>query len=440
MTTFTRYFLGSSNQKIDPHMAYGDGASQLQQYSSPKKPAKFQGTPPKDLGISREDTEKNWKREYELLKEVYNKNKLLWEVQEKRIQDIKSEHNAELSKIQRSIFQTLAESHSIKTDDDLQKEVKRLRNEITLWSKKWARSSLDHLNAEDLEHFREQLAQTVLIDPDGAVLGNFIGQKKFLWLLLGALLSYTLHFEIIQNPFFFAKRIDKDRTSTAVASPVFLDPKYMEMCAYMAGVNEIEAHLWRSERVREFQNEEFRRNGRGADAIGTKSSPSSESPAVNDEYPRTPTGPEEADGSMTASSSVENTPGPDSQEDSQCTEAMQLFLSGVAGKLVEDTSEELQSQLDRIFGRAKNLSLNIWARRSNLVCYFAQDMKDELYVDWSEKLVPHTFLLPEDRTTLHNKHFSVLVHPLMEVFGNEEGQACAKGRVLASAVAWFLPE
>jgi enamine deaminase RidA (YjgF/YER057c/UK114 family) len=128
------------------------------------------------------------------------------------------------------------------------------------------------------------------------------------------------------------------------------------------------------------------------------------------------------------------------QEDSQCTEARQLFLSGFAGNLIEETSEELQSQLHRIFARAKNLSLNIWSRRSNLVCSFAQDLKDEVYVESSEKFDPDRFLLPDDRSMLHNKHFSVLVHPLMELFGNEEGQGYSGGRVLIYAAAWFLPE
>jgi hypothetical protein len=128
------------------------------------------------------------------------------------------------------------------------------------------------------------------------------------------------------------------------------------------------------------------------------------------------------------------------QEDNQCTEARQLFLSGCAGKLIEETSEELQIHLDRIFARAKNLSLDIWSRRSNLVCSFARNLRDEVYVELSEKLDPHPFLLSDDRSILHNKHFSVLVHPLMELFGNEEGQGYAGGRVLMSAVAWFLPE
>lgn len=423
------------------HLAYGDGSSQLQQYSAPKRQlSKFQRIPPKEPVVSRENEENHWKKEYEILKKAFDDNQGLWEEQEKRIEALRSEHNVELSNIQQSVFQTLPESHSIKTDDDLQREVKILRNEITLWAKKWARTSLEDFSTEDLDRFREYLGQTVLFDPEGVVLKHFIGQKKFLWLLLGALLSYTLHFDVIQNPFFFVKRLEKDRASTVGDSRAFLDHKYMEMCAYMAGVNVVEAHLWRSERVREFQNEEVRRRGCGADTIRINPSPSPEKPMVNDAAPWTPISAEEADGTMTNFSNVDNTPILKDQEDSQCTEARQLFLSGVAGKLTEDTSEELQRRLDRLFGRAKNLSLNIWARRSNLVCSFAQDLKDEVYADLSEKLVPHTFLLPEDRSTLQNKHFSVLVHPLMEVFGNEEGQEYSKGRILAPAVAWFLPE
>lgn len=217
-------------------MAYGDDGSRSQIHAPPKgKLSKFQSIPPKDHGTFKEDTDKNWKNEYEFLKKAFDTNVTLWEEQAKQIEDLKSSHNAELSDIQRTVFQNLPESHSTKTDDDLQREIRSLRKEITLWAKKWARSSLEGLSAADLELFRGHLAQTVLLDPDGVVLQKFISQKKFLCLLLGSLLSYTLHYDIIQNPFFFVRRLNNDKINTMGDSRVFLDLGYMEMCAYMAG-------------------------------------------------------------------------------------------------------------------------------------------------------------------------------------------------------------
>jgi hypothetical protein len=127
------------------------------------------------------------------------------------------------------------------------------------------------------------------------------------------------------------------------------------------------------------------------------------------------------------------------QNDDPCRQARRLFLSGSAGKLIKYTTEDFQSQLDRLFMRAKHLSLDIWTRRSTIVCSFIQALKDEVYVDKSKKLVPHPLFLPEDLSELYGKQFSILVHPLIEVFGNEEGQEYSEGRVLTSAVVWFAP-
>jgi hypothetical protein len=145
---------------------------------------------------------------------------------------LKIRHEEDLSNIQRTVFQKVAETYTSKTDHDLQMEIRKLRNGITSWAKKWARVSLDHLSPEDLAFFKDHLRKTILRDPDEIIFEKFIHNQKFLNLLLSALLSYALHWNIIRNPFFIRK--PREHCDIAGANPVvFLNTGYIQMYARM---------------------------------------------------------------------------------------------------------------------------------------------------------------------------------------------------------------
>jgi hypothetical protein len=210
--------------------------------------SKFQRQTHRDTGCSTEDDPEQWKEKYLKISEEYNKLKDDWNNQVGELVDgtktmrthLESEnasaramHEEELSKIQQAVFLQVEEAHWTKTDDDLQKEITGLRNEITLWAKRWARKSLEELPAEDLERLRHNLVQTVLLDPNGLVLEKSIQQGKVLSLLLGALLSHALHHDIIRNPFFFVRRCEMSSVDPAADYDLFLDSGYLDMCRYM---------------------------------------------------------------------------------------------------------------------------------------------------------------------------------------------------------------
>lgn len=209
-------------------------------------------------------------------------------------------------------------------------------------------------------------------------------------------------------------------------------------------VNETEAHQWRSERVREFQNKE---NGKIKEANDPQIKPIPG--ACQDLYPvydmpdftswsAIDSSHQDAEEIATKMIRASALPVQD-QVDGPCRQARELFFAGIAGKLIErEASKDQLDQLDQLFVRAKNLSLNIWARKSNIICAFTKQLEDEVYAADSRRIVAHELFL-DDRFLLQDKRFSVLVHPLLEVYGTEEGCGYATGRVLTPAVAWYLP-
>lgn len=114
------------------------------------------------------------------------------------------------------------------------------------------------------------------------------------------------------------------------------------------------------------------------------------------------------------------------------------FLSSMA-KLLINEENEFQDRLDALFKLAQKISLSIWTRKSNVVCSFAEDLKDTTYVEDCSQIIPHDLFLSGDISTLIGRKMTVLVHPLIEAYGNEDGDDYANGRILSAAVGWYHP-
>lgn len=186
----------------------------------------------------------NWKSEYWKLQQQFSEQKEHLDEFKKLSAELKSSYEAEISRIQRSIFQQVTETHWSATDNDIQGEMKKLRRDIKSWATKAVRDSIrNDLTQDEIDLFKEYLNQTVLIGSTNIVFEEFIDhedinkRKKFLVLLLTSLLSYKLHFEIIQNPFFFLPNLERgfsEKGNSIIASRSrYLDSRYLDMWSCM---------------------------------------------------------------------------------------------------------------------------------------------------------------------------------------------------------------
>jgi len=115
------------------------------------------------------------------------------------------------------------------------------------------------------------------------------------------------------------------------------------------------------------------------------------------------------------------------------------FLHGPAQQLMKtSTTPELGERLNTIYREAAALAYQLWTRRTAMTCRGLRDLRDLLFDNDSEFLVPHTLVHPDEHEDhLKGRPFTIVVHPLLLAFGTEEGADYESGRVWARAEVWL---
>ncbi len=115
------------------------------------------------------------------------------------------------------------------------------------------------------------------------------------------------------------------------------------------------------------------------------------------------------------------------------------FIAGSARHLIsKDVKTGYAEKLKAIYQEAATLSYMLWTRRTAMRCFTLHEMDHPTFDADSKHLVPHTLVRYDDHEDqLRNKPITVIVHPLLQVYGTDEAKDYDKRRVWAPAEVWL---
>jgi len=117
------------------------------------------------------------------------------------------------------------------------------------------------------------------------------------------------------------------------------------------------------------------------------------------------------------------------------------FVDGPARHLIHSDDEgQFSQRVIAIYKQAADLSYQLWARRTTIRCITLREMGPlAAFALESPYMEPHTLVRYDDHPDqLFGRPFTVVVHPIVEAFGTDEGEGYGEnGRVWAKAVVWL---
>jgi hypothetical protein len=116
------------------------------------------------------------------------------------------------------------------------------------------------------------------------------------------------------------------------------------------------------------------------------------------------------------------------------------FMNGPARYLLDFDSndEEKQKELQAIYQQAGTLSYRLWTQRTDLRCTTLRELGRPNFDADNEYLTPHSLVRYDDHEDqLKGKPITLIVHPLIQAFGTNEGKDYGSGRIWACAEVWL---
>jgi hypothetical protein len=115
------------------------------------------------------------------------------------------------------------------------------------------------------------------------------------------------------------------------------------------------------------------------------------------------------------------------------------FLAGPARYLIRDeVKESAATTLQNLYRNAANTSYMLWTRRSFIRCYTLQNLNGLAFHPDSKSFIPHSSVRYDDfADQLEGKPVSLMVHPLLKLFGTNDAKDYDVGSVWAPAEVWL---
>ena len=115
------------------------------------------------------------------------------------------------------------------------------------------------------------------------------------------------------------------------------------------------------------------------------------------------------------------------------------FLTGPARHLIDnETKTDLTNKLKKIYKEAASVSYMLWTRRTEMRCFTLHEMNHPAFDAESPYFNPDSLVrYDEHEDQLKDKLITVMVHPLLQVYGTDEAKDYHKGRVWAKGVVWL---
>jgi hypothetical protein len=115
------------------------------------------------------------------------------------------------------------------------------------------------------------------------------------------------------------------------------------------------------------------------------------------------------------------------------------FLDGPARYLIKvDTKTDFTSKLKKIFNEAANISYLLSTQRTAMRCRSLRDLAPFTFNGDCPQFTPDNLVRYEGQEErLNGSRVTLMVHPLLEVYGTDEAEDYSTSRVWAPGVVWF---
>jgi hypothetical protein len=115
------------------------------------------------------------------------------------------------------------------------------------------------------------------------------------------------------------------------------------------------------------------------------------------------------------------------------------FLASPARYLIEDNANTvLTNKFNKIYSDAAKLSYMLWTRRTQMRCFTLHEIRHLAFDHENPDFDPDNLVRFEDHEDhLKGKTVTVIVHPLLKVYGTDEAKDYDQGRVWAKGVVWL---
>jgi len=331
---------------------------------------------------------------------------------------MREEHNAFIRKQQEASFGQMESARWLPMDEGkVMHALDRLKTDMRSWAKATSFKDSSRLRSfaeAESAAFMQDLAKVALVKngqlPDGL---STIARSPML--LLNALLAHSVYTSLFRSPFFFLGSNDPNGVSNARPERILEDiyeraqegkshlliPNCLSLTALG---NQQDAHIWRSQTLRLLMPP-LRNDATHADADAEKQLRFKTEDLIV-----------QAAGRQASA-----------------------FLASPARYLIEDNADTvLTNKLNKIYSDAAKLSYTLWTRRTQMRCFTLHEIKHLAFDHESPDFDPDNLVRFEDHEDLlKDKTVTVIVHPLLKVYGTDEAKDYDQGRVWAKGVVWL---
>lgn len=125
-----------------------------------------------------------------------------------------------------------------------------------------------------------------------------------------------------------------------------------------------------------------------------------------------------------------------------CSRHAAAFLEGPARHLLQavptDAISDRLQRVETIFQTAGKLSYQLWTQVTYFECRGLQDLKNETFSIDSAVMEVHPLVhLDEAPARVNERPITMVVNPLVQVWGTDEAEGYEQCRVWAKAVVWL---
>jgi hypothetical protein len=115
------------------------------------------------------------------------------------------------------------------------------------------------------------------------------------------------------------------------------------------------------------------------------------------------------------------------------------FLASPAQRLIDNKAiANTAKKLKPIYQEAASISYMLWTRRTTMKCVTLQEMDRPIFDVENAYLVLHPLVHPENhKDELKGRPITLIVHPLLQVYGTDEARDYDEGRVWIPAEVWL---
>ncbi|KFY69893.1 hypothetical protein V499_09645 [Pseudogymnoascus sp. VKM F-103] len=113
------------------------------------------------------------------------------------------------------------------------------------------------------------------------------------------------------------------------------------------------------------------------------------------------------------------------------------FAASSARHLINTNTANIQ-RLNSIYQEAASVAYMLWTRKTAMRLLTLSDMGSPTFDVDDSRFKPHTMVHPDDHDDkLKGRNITLIVHPLLQVYGTDEGKDYDNMRVWVPAEAWF---